>query len=42
MPIAEYDRRWNLIMEAFRLGYFTAKEASEAVRELTRQRLQVI
>jgi hypothetical protein len=38
MPItlAEYNRRWDLIMEAFRQGIFTRDDASAAVRDLTR------
>jgi hypothetical protein len=37
---AEYNRRWELIMEAFRTGYFTRVEASAAIAELTSQRVK--
>lgn len=39
ITLAEYNRRWDLIMEAFRTGHFSAREASDAVRELTQQRI---
>jgi len=39
MTLAEYNRRWDLIMEAFRTGAFTRDEASAAVRELTAARI---
>jgi hypothetical protein len=38
MTLEEYNRRWALIMQAFADGYFTQQEASDAIRELTRQR----
>jgi hypothetical protein len=38
LSIQEYDRRWALIMEAFRTGHFTLSEARAAVHELVRLR----
>jgi hypothetical protein len=35
ITLPEYNRRWELIMEAFRAGRFSQREASDAVRELT-------
>ena len=35
ITLAEYNRRFELIVEAFRTGYFSAAEASAAMRELT-------
>lgn len=37
ITLAEYNRRWDLIMRAFVNGYFTPEQASAAVRELTQQ-----
>lgn len=37
ITLAEYNRRWDLIMFAFLTGYFTAQEASDAIRELANQ-----
>ena len=39
ITLAEYNRRWDLIMEAFRAGKFTASEASDAIAELTSQQV---
>lgn len=38
MSVTEYDRRFDLIMECFASGYFTATEASAAIAELTAAR----
>jgi len=35
ITLSEYNRRFDLIVEAFRLGHFTPAEASLAMRELT-------
>ena len=40
MTLAEYNRRFDLIVEAFRTGHFTAAEATVAMRELAAQRVQ--
>lgn len=37
ITLKEYNRRWDVIMDAFRTGRFSAAEASAAVAELTRQ-----
>lgn len=37
IALAEYNRRWDLIMAAFQDGRLTAVEASAAVTALTRQ-----
>jgi hypothetical protein len=39
ITLHEYNRRWDLIMAAFAEGRFSAREASAAVAELTRQRV---
>jgi hypothetical protein len=40
ITLAEYNRRWDLIMEAYRSGHLTRGEASDAVQELVRQEVQ--
>jgi len=35
ITLIEYNRRFDLIVEAFRTGYFSADEASAAMSELT-------
>jgi predicted RNA-binding protein associated with RNAse of E/G family len=35
MSLAEYNRRWDMLMEAYRTGLLSKDEASQAVRELT-------
>ncbi len=35
ITLAEYNRRWDLIMKAFQHKHFTAREASAAIAELT-------
>ncbi len=40
ITLVEYNRQWDLIMAAFGSGYFSAKEASAAVRELTNHRVK--
>ena len=37
ITLAEYNRRWDLIMEGFRTGKLSREEASAAVAELTSQ-----
>lgn len=37
ITLAEYNRRFDLIIDAFRTGHFTYNEASAAMQELTRQ-----
>jgi len=37
ITLTEYNRRWDLIMAAFADGRLSAKEASEAIAELTSQ-----
>ena len=37
ITLAEYNRRFDLIVEAFRAGTFSAADASAAMRELTAQ-----
>jgi len=39
ITLAEYNRRWDLIMAAFADGRFTRQEASDAIRELTSQHI---
>lgn len=40
ITLAEYNRRWDLIMAAFRSGYLSRAEASAAITELTCQRIK--
>jgi hypothetical protein len=37
ISLAEYDRRWDVIMVAFQTGRLSPREASDAIRELTSQ-----
>jgi hypothetical protein len=39
ITLQEYNRRFDLIINAFRVGYFTPSEASDAMRELTSVRI---
>jgi hypothetical protein len=36
ITLAEYNRRFDLIVEAFRIGHLAPGEASAAMHELTR------
>jgi hypothetical protein len=35
ITLAEYNRRWELIMEAFRNGRLSPQQASDAIYKLT-------
>lgn len=35
ITLAEYNRRWNMIMQAYHAGYLKPSEAMDAIRELT-------
>jgi hypothetical protein len=35
ITLAEYNRRWDMIMQAFQAGYLTREQAIDAVREFT-------
>ena len=37
ITLAEYNRRWDVIMAAYGEGRLTTQQAMDAVRELTRQ-----
>jgi len=37
ITLAEYNRRWDMIMQAFQAGYLTREQAIDAVKELTSQ-----
>lgn len=39
ITLAEYNRRWDLIMNAFCTGRFTYYDASAAIAELTALRI---
>ncbi len=38
ITIQEYDRRWNVIIQAFNAGVLSRREASQAIEELHRAR----
>jgi hypothetical protein len=39
ITLAEYNRRFDAIVEAFRVGFLSGVEASAAMRELTGMRV---
>jgi hypothetical protein len=39
ITLAEYNRRWDMIMQAYQANILTKFEAIDAVKELTSQRI---